>query len=194
MMDFNVTDFMIPSDEKVRYQIYSTRTVKGGYLSASSIGAFIRCPFAFKLEYLDGIKVPQNLSLIQGSVVHAFMDNLTKSKAMVGVDEFAEVQFCKEGGRNPIYYKGETQAEKDVELAEAKAEVRQMLNFFMDNHPFDEMRCLETYQESPMSELYICMETNFLNGFRVHGFIDRVDETLEVGDYKTAGQRWHEGR
>jgi CRISPR/Cas system-associated exonuclease Cas4 (RecB family) len=41
-----------------------------GYISASRLNCWLKCPLAFRLRYVDGIRTPKSLSLLLGKIVH----------------------------------------------------------------------------------------------------------------------------
>ena len=53
------------------------RSAQGGvfaYVSPSRLGCWIKCPLAWKLRYIEGIKTPTTPSLFVGTVVHAALE------------------------------------------------------------------------------------------------------------------------
>lgn len=42
----------------------------GNYLSPSRLNCWLRCPLAFRLTYIDGIRQPTTPSLFLGRIVH----------------------------------------------------------------------------------------------------------------------------
>ena len=44
------------------------------YVSASRLNTWLRCPLAFKLRYIDGLRAPSSPSLFIGKVVHASLE------------------------------------------------------------------------------------------------------------------------
>ena len=55
----------------------TTHDRQGGvfaYLSPSRLNLWLRCPLAFKLKYLDGIRTPTSPALFVGKRVHAGLE------------------------------------------------------------------------------------------------------------------------
>jgi hypothetical protein len=53
------------------------RSAQGGafaYVSPSRLGCWLKCPLAWKIHYLDGIKTPTSPSLFLGSVTHRALE------------------------------------------------------------------------------------------------------------------------
>lgn len=50
------------------------------YVSPSRLNLWLRCPLAFKLRYIDGIKTPTTESLFLGQRVHAGLETLYRSR------------------------------------------------------------------------------------------------------------------
>lgn len=44
------------------------------YVSPSRLNAWLRCPLAFKLKYIEGIREPTTATLFLGKAVHASLE------------------------------------------------------------------------------------------------------------------------
>ncbi|MGH7134317.1 MAG: RecB family exonuclease, partial [Pirellulales bacterium] len=64
--------------ERVRGQPADVRC----YISASRLNAWLRCPLAFKLHYIDGIRTPPSPSLFIGKVVHASLERFYRHRQL----------------------------------------------------------------------------------------------------------------
>jgi len=50
------------------------------YISASRLNLWLKCPLAFKLQYIDGIRMPTTPSLFIGKVVHASLERFYRHR------------------------------------------------------------------------------------------------------------------
>ena len=64
----------------------------GNYLSPSRLNCWLRCPLAFRLTYIDGIRQPTTPSLFLGRIVHIALETLYRHRQLgviLGADEIA---------------------------------------------------------------------------------------------------------
>lgn len=54
------------------------------YVSPSRLGLFLKCPLAFKLRYVDGIRSPTSSALFVGKAVHAGLEHFYRHR-MLGI-------------------------------------------------------------------------------------------------------------
>jgi putative RecB family exonuclease len=52
------------------------------YISASRLNAWLKCPLAFKLQYIDGIRMTTTPSLFVGKVVHAALERYYRHRQL----------------------------------------------------------------------------------------------------------------
>ncbi|MCE9552605.1 MAG: PD-(D/E)XK nuclease family protein [Planctomycetes bacterium] len=52
------------------------------YISPSRLSLFLKCPLAFKLRYLDGIKSPTSPALFLGKIVHASLEQFYRHRML----------------------------------------------------------------------------------------------------------------
>jgi putative RecB family exonuclease len=52
------------------------------YISASRLAAWLKCPLAFKLHYIDGIRTPTTPALFVGKVVHAALERFYRHRQL----------------------------------------------------------------------------------------------------------------
>jgi hypothetical protein len=52
------------------------------YVSASRLNAWLRCPLAFKLKYIDGIHEPTTAPLFVGNAVHASLETFYRNRQL----------------------------------------------------------------------------------------------------------------
>jgi putative RecB family exonuclease len=60
------------------------------YVSASRLNCWLRCPLAFKLRYIDGIRPPPTPALFVGKMVHAALECFYRHRQLgltIGADE-----------------------------------------------------------------------------------------------------------
>ncbi|HVC97986.1 MAG TPA: PD-(D/E)XK nuclease family protein [Pirellulales bacterium] len=50
------------------------------YVSPSRLNTWLRCPLAFKLKYIDGIREPTTPALFLGKAVHASLENFYRHR------------------------------------------------------------------------------------------------------------------
>jgi CRISPR/Cas system-associated exonuclease Cas4 (RecB family) len=65
-------------------EIQERSTDVRAYISPSRLNTWLRCPLAFKLRYIDGIRSPPSKSMFVGKMVHAGLECFYRHK-QVGV-------------------------------------------------------------------------------------------------------------
>lgn len=61
------------------------------YVSASRLNLWLKCPLAFKLRYIDGIRSPPSASLFTGKMVHASLECFYRHRQLGVALETAEL-------------------------------------------------------------------------------------------------------
>jgi len=64
------------------------------YVSPSRLALFLRCPLAFKLRYVDGIRTPTSPVLFVGKAVHSAFEAFNRHR-MLGVTLSADELACR---------------------------------------------------------------------------------------------------
>jgi putative RecB family exonuclease len=57
-----------------RNTVHERKADVWSYVSASRLNTWLKCPLAFKLQYIDGLRAPPSSSLFIGKVVHASLE------------------------------------------------------------------------------------------------------------------------
>ena len=52
------------------------------YISASRLNCWLKCPLAFRLRYIDGIRTPPSPSLFLGKVLHAGLEAVYRHRQL----------------------------------------------------------------------------------------------------------------
>ena len=78
------------------------------YISASRLNCWLRCPLAFKLRYIDGIRTPPTPSLFVGKRVHATLERFYRNRQL-------DVTLAADGLQRWLHESwGETAAEEGI--------------------------------------------------------------------------------
>lgn len=81
------------------------------YISASRLNCWLRCPLAFKLRYIDGIRTPSTPSLFVGKRVHAALERFYRNQQL-------DVKLGADGLQRWLHESwGETAAEEGMVFA-----------------------------------------------------------------------------
>ena len=159
------------------------------YISASRLNLWARCPLAFKLRYIDGIRSPPSPAMFLGKVVHAALEfhyrhrqvsvQLPKSDVLQFVDDTWEQAAADDD------IKFQDSAAESKLLLQAKSLTEAYLEHVSDSDPTPNL--VETTIECPLVD----PETGEDLGIPLLGVIDLVQDGGAgdmICDFKTASK------
>jgi len=159
------------------------------YISPSRLNCWIKCPLAFRLRYLDGIKTPPNANLFVGKVVHSSMELWYRHRQLGIAIEAADItrRLVESWGRA-----AEEEGMTFASAAEEKVLQEQALGLvaaYLNQVPVDEARpmAVETTLEMPL----IDPSTGENLGIPLLGIVDLILDESEgpmVADFKTSSR------
>lgn len=149
-----------------------------GYLSFSAVEMYLKCGQQFKFRYVDGIKSPPSVAMVEGSSHHSWLqtnNNLQKEKKkIIGPEDAMD-----------IFVEAWKKHSKDVE----KRERLQSENEVLTRAP----RLIGAYIKRLAPKMRpIDVEKRFrilMGGVPFVGFIDLVDKNKGALDYKTTSKK-----
>ena len=83
------------------------------YISPSRLTCWIKCPLAFRLRYLDGIKTPTNSNLFVGKVVHSALELWYRHRQLGIAVEAADITRRLTAWHDPIEEDGGNKSCRD---------------------------------------------------------------------------------
>lgn len=157
------------------------------YISASRLNLWLRCPHAFKLRYIDGIRTPTTPSLFLGKMVHRGLELYYRHRQLgipISADEV--VRQMLDTWDEAVADEG-VQFTDHAEQAKLRDRAAGLVRAYLDHVPDDEARPLavETALECPLIE----PETGEDLGIPLLGIVDLVLDDQAgavVADFKTA--------
>ncbi|NLE37495.1 MAG: PD-(D/E)XK nuclease family protein [Pirellulaceae bacterium] len=157
------------------------------YISPSRLSLWAKCPLAFRLRYLDGVKSPTTPSLFIGKLCHAGLEVFYRHRQL-GVTLGAE-DVCKRLAAiwdEVIEQEGQPFSSTE-EAAKAKQQIESLVGAYLGQLPADEPRpmAVEAAIEMPLVD----PTTGEDLGIPLLGIVDLVLDATEgpvVVDFKTA--------
>ncbi len=168
----------------------SAPTRSGGvwdYISASRLNLWLRCPLAFKLHYVDGIRTPTTPSLFLGKVVHHGLEVLYRHRQLgiaITADDVVEKMLSTWGGEaetDGMQFRD--QSEETALQEKAVALVRAYIAHVPDDEP--QPLAVETSLECPLVD----PATGEDLGISLLGIVDLIIDDGAgpvITDFKTA--------
>lgn len=96
-------------------------------LSFSQVSSYLKCPDQYRRSYVDGVKTPPGVALVEGSAAHAGVEENNLHKMKTGKDlpvknvvEAASEYFLGHQGEIEDWSEGEDKADTDTVLRRAK--------------------------------------------------------------------------
>lgn len=159
------------------------------YISPSRLNLWLRCPLAFKLRYIDGIRSPTSPSLFLGKVVHAGLETYYRHRQVKVGLAIKDVVASVDSGWGLVVDEEEmTFASTDEEAATRKKAI-DLVTAYLRQVDVDESKPLavETRLEAPLVDPF----TGEGLGIPLLGIVDLVlsgDDGLVIIDFKTASK------
>lgn len=159
------------------------------YVSPTRLNSWLRCPLAFKLRYIDGLRAPSSPSLFVGKVVHASLECFYRHRQLgVALDTADLARRLIEGWASAIEDE-EMEFSNAAEELECQKQAIGLVAAYVHHLPQDEPRPLavEVSCEAPL----VNPTTGENLGIPLVGVMDLVlpEETGPViTDFKTASK------
>jgi putative RecB family exonuclease len=159
------------------------------YVSASRLNAWLRCPLAFKLHYIDGIRSPPSPSMFIGKVVHSSLERFYRHRQLgleLGAADLAR-RLIESWGAAIEAEDMQFKAVVDEQLAQRQA--IELVAAYVQQLPQDEPRPLavEVSVEAPLAD----PSTGEDLGIPLLGIMDLVvpeEAGPIIADFKTAAK------
>ncbi|MBI4331395.1 MAG: PD-(D/E)XK nuclease family protein [Chloroflexi bacterium] len=156
--------------------------------SHSRLSVYQQCPLKYKLQYLDKIKVPEEVEGIEGfmgSRVHDALKKLYDDLKYTRVNNLPGLLSFYEGDWQKNWHEGIVITKQDLTPENYRALGRKLIESYYNRHvPFDRDDTIGT-------EMLFHFSLDTENNYRMRGFIDRLarakDGAFEIHDYKTSG-------
>jgi putative RecB family exonuclease len=159
------------------------------YISPSRLNLWLRCPLAFKLQYIDGIRMPTTPSLFLGKAVHDGLEILYRHRQLGAELEAEDVAKRISDGWDGLVAKESMRFDSTAEEDALKQQALALVAVYMD-HVADTLEiplAVETSMEAPL----IDPDTGEDLGIPLTGIVDLVvDERAGplIVDFKTAAK------
>jgi len=157
------------------------------YISPSRLSLWAKCPLAFRLRYLDGVKSPTTPSLFIGKLCHAGLEVFYRHRQL-GVTLTTEDVSARLGTiwEEAIDQEGPP-FENTAEAAKAKQQTEALVRAYLDQLPEDEPRPLAV--EAAIEMPLVDPTTGEDMGIPLLGIVDLVLDAADgpiITDFKTA--------
>jgi len=159
------------------------------YISPSRLNLWLRCPLAFKLRYIDGIRTPTSPSLFLGKIVHAGLEILYRHCQLCVELSQEDVAKRMLDGWDEVVEKESMLFESTAEEGSMKKQAVDLVAAYMD-HTADSPEtplAVETSMEAPLVD----PETDEDLGIPLLGVVDLVVDDRDgprIIDFKTAAR------
>lgn len=122
------------------------------YVSASRLNTWLRCPLAFKLQYIDGLRAPPSPSLFVGKVVHASLECFYRHRQLGMALDTAELSKRLLEGWGPAMDDDGMQFDDSAEEMAAQKQAIGLVAAYVQQLPQDEPRpmAVEVSCEAPL--------------------------------------------
>jgi len=132
------------------------------WLSKSQINSFIRCPYGWKLQYIDKIESIQNVFMTRGKNIHSHIEEFYK-KVKIENDKIVQPQTLPKSLNKFVQF--EKKRLDSCKNKEGKIDIK--------------------YFKPLFQELYLQDEKLMLRGYLDSVYINPTDDKLIIIDYKT---------
>ena len=156
------------------------------YVSPSRLNLWLRCPLAFKLRYIDGVRTPTSPAAFMGKVVHAGLEVFYRHRQL-GISLSAT-----ESSTRVTDAWDHLRHEDDVALdsVEQEAKLRQqavdLVAAYVSQVPKEELppEAVEVALESPLVDPASGEDL----GIPLVGIVDLIRASLTIADFKTTAR------
>mgnify|MGYP005843206797 FL=1 len=159
------------------------------YISPSRLNLWLRCPLAFKLQYIDGLRTPTTPSLFLGKAVHDGLEIVYRHRQLCADLPAAEIARRMLDGWGELVAKESMRFESAAEEDGLKQQALALVAAYMD-HVADTLEiplAVETSMEAPL----IDPDTGEDLGIPLTGIVDLVVDDRAgplIVDFKTAAK------
>ena len=159
------------------------------YVSASRLNLWLRCPLAWKLRYIEGVKTPTTPSLFLGKVTHALLEHWYRHRQLeIALDAGDVAKRLLESWGQAVDEEGMTFGSPGEEAALQK-QVSDLVGAYLAQVPKDEPKPLavEAAVEAPLVDPVTGEDL----GIPLVGVMDLVLDGKEgalVADFKTSSR------
>lgn len=159
------------------------------YVSASRLNTWLRCPLAFKLQYIDGLRTLPSPSLFVGKVVHASLECFYRHRQLGVALDTAELTRRLIEGWGPAMDIESMQFDSSAEEEDCRRQAISLVAAYVQHLPQDEPRPLavEVSCEAPLVDPVSGENL----GIPLVGVMDLVlpeDAGPIIADFKTAAK------
>jgi len=122
------------------------------YISPSRLNLWLRCPHAFKLRYIDGIRTPTTPSLFLGRTVHHGLEVFYRHRQLGIATSAGDAVGRMLESWDEVAAEEEVQFKDDAERTKLRARAADLVRAYVDHVPDDEPQPLavETTLECPL--------------------------------------------
>lgn len=159
------------------------------YISPSRLNLWLRCPLAFKLQYIDGVRTPTTPSLFLGKAVHDGLEIVYRHRQLCADLPAAEIARRMLDGWDELVAKESMSFDSAAEEDSLKQQALALVAAYMD-HVADTLEialAVETSMEAPL----IDPDTGENLGIPLTGIVDLVVDDRAgplIIDFKTAAK------
>ena len=168
--------------------IEERRAGVGGYVSASRLNCWLKCPLAFRLRYIDGIHTPTSPPLFLGKVVHFGLEGAYRHRQLGVTLEAEQVVLKMLDGWAGLLDEADMTFDSVAEEQALQKQARDLMKAYLAYAPPDEKPlAVEVALEAPLVD----PDSGEDLGMPLVGVIDLVLD-YEAGplilDFKTAAR------
>jgi len=159
------------------------------YISPSRLNTWLRCPLAFKLRYIDGIRSPPSKSMFVGKMVHAGLECFYRHKQLGVTLPAGDVVQRMDACWAPLVAEDGIEFKDSAEEAKLRTQSASLVTAYLTQLPANEPTptTVETKLEAPLVEPFTGEDL----GIPLLGVVDLVidgDDGPLVCDFKTSAR------
>ena len=170
-------------------EIQERSTDVRAYISPSRLNTWLRCPLAFKLRYIDGIRSPPSKSMFVGKMVHAGLECFYRHKQLGMTLLAGEVVQRMDACWEPLVAEDGLEFKDTAEEVKLRTQSASLVTAYLTQLPANEPTptTVETKLEAPLVEPFTGEDL----GIPLLGVVDLVidsDDGPLVCDFKTSAR------
>jgi len=159
------------------------------YISPSRLNIWLRCPLAFKLRYIDGIRSPPSKSMFVGKMVHSGLECFYRHKQLGVTLPAGDVVQRMDACWEPLVAEDGIQFKDGAEEAKLRTQSANLVTAYLAQLPADEPAptTVETKLEAPLVDPFTGEDL----GIPLLGVVDLVIDSEDgplVCDFKTSAR------